>query len=518
MQLKQIIPDYNSTDLPISRSAVAGFLSRIDQNKTSLSSTDLNLLNDYLAEFEYDMNGTVDNSVSFLDGLQFNNLFDNDKQKYLYRWSDENLTLSLDGMLNYSYRKYKDEVYGNTSLHLAELGLRFRGTFFKSLGFYLRLSNGRQVNGSYDARIVAQKYDPKLKSNIKFLGEKYYDSYEGYLRYENEKKWLAITLGREALSMGTGFIDKLYLSQNAAPFDFARLDLKYKNIQYSFYYGNVRGDSLGVKVLSSKNVIGHRLGLVFDNAKISVFETIVAAETPFTFTFFNPVSFLTSGDFSTQTNQHNSLIGFDLEITPTRNLAFQGSLLVDDYNFKTISNHDSTSNDNKFGWQLGAEWTDAFTLPNLTMALEYTRLNPFVYSHRTNESSYTNWDLSLGHALSPNSDEIALKLSYDITYRIHLDLLYQKQRSGVGYIIDSNGEMIYNSGGDINRGDGDFLVYHPFLDGNRINRNIYTVDLRVEPIKQYFLMLHYSLQKIDKLYNNTSPDQSVLYVTVGVDF
>lgn len=102
-----------------------------------------------------------------------------------------------------------------------------------------------------------------------------------------------------------------------------------------------------------------------------------------------------------------------------------------------------------------------FWIPNLTISFEYTRLNPFIYTHRTNKSQYTHWTLPLGHNLQPNSDEIAIRINYDITHRLNFQLLYLHQRHGEGLVFDGDTLKI-NYGGTLNRGDADISIDNKF--------------------------------------------------------
>ena len=402
---------------------------------------------------------------------------------------------------------------------LGELGLRVRGTLYDNLGFYLHISNGEQLSGDYYSRVVAGSYDPHLISNVKFISEKYYDSFEGYGRIVTENKILSVTLGREKLELGTGYIDKLFLSGYAAPFDFGKLDFKYKALQYTFIYGNIRGDSLGTPLIS-KNIIAHRVDINFsEKFRLGIYESIIASNSPLSFTYLNPVSFLTMADFSAQQKDNsNSMIGLDCEIKPMKNLSAQFSLLIDDLNFKTISHNDPSGDDNKFGYQAGVMIYEPLNIANLTTSVEYTRLDPFVYSHRSNESTYTHWGVGLGHQLPPNSDEIALLLNYDFSSRLSGWLKYQFQRSGEGIILDANGNLVRNYGGDINRGDGDFAFTNTFLMGNRVNRNILTLHLHLDPVRQYYIDFEYSAHIINAMYLNTNYTDKYLYLTLSTDF
>ena len=76
-------------------------------------------------------------------------------------------------------------------------------------------------------------------------------------------------------------------------------------------------------------------------------------------------------------------------VIPVRKLALQGSFLLDDFEFSTLFESNAKVT-NKFRFQLGLLWADAFTIPNLDFKSEYTRLDPYVYSHVSNKTNYTN--------------------------------------------------------------------------------------------------------------------------------
>jgi len=516
---REIISNYNQADIPISRRRVVSFLKEINDKKEELSQTEKDILQDLQIEFSYDLNKNLDNSFSFVDNFSFANIFNNNKQKYLYAFADSNASLFLDGTAFLGYRNFNMETAKSTSIGLGEFGFRVRGTLYDNLGFYLRASTGQQINGDLNSRITAASFDPKLHSTLKFISEKYFETYEGYLRYESLNQSFAFTIGREALNIGTGYIDKLFIGSNAAPFDFAKLNINYKNINYTFLYGNLRGDSLGV-TLTSKNIIAHRLDfLLLKNLRFGVYETVIVPNRPISFTYMNPVSFLFSADLTAEkANDSNAMIGFDLEYFILKNVAFQSTFLIDDYDFKLIGDKSPQSNNNRFAWQFGLYNANFLGINNLSSIIEFTHLDPFFYSHKSNKSQYTHWQLSLGHQLQPNSDELAIKFNAWITNRIKTDLGIKFRRTGEGLIFDSAGKLVRNYGANINRGDGLYLYKAYFLDGNRINSTIMDLKIKIEPIRQYYLEFYYSLMLIDKKYLAKNFTDQFFYVTVSTDF
>jgi Capsule assembly protein Wzi len=521
MQTMEIIPDYNPANIPISREAVASFLKIISDNSKRITNVDKKTLNDYYIEYQFELNGNLKNSEWLTHN--FKNIFSNNKQKYLYAFADSNATLFFDGLGSLSQRESRGDSIGRHSITLGELGFRVRGTLYNSVGYYLRASNGQKLAGdSTDVRF-ARNTDPKLYAQYKFSYEqRNFDTFDGYLRYRTNQNWLALTVGRNPVFQGFGFIDRLFLSHNSVPFDYLRLDLAYKAVKYSFMYGSIRGDSLG-KNLDAKNIATHRLDVQFTDAfKMGFFESVIIANSPFSFTFLNPVNFLTSAELNkasqgTDDNINNSIIGLDAEVIPVRKLALQGSFLLDDLEFSTLFKSNAKIT-NKFAWQLGLLWVDAFTIPNLEFKTEYTRLDPFVYTHVSNKTQYTNWDLPLGHHLEPNSDEIAVKFDYNITNRLDLNILYQHQRSANGIVYDSSGRVLINYGGNINNATGYTYSAPEFLKGHRINRDIITTNLTWQFIWQFYFEILYVHRMIDNIYQNKKLNDDYGFVTLRIDY
>ena len=192
--------------------------------------------------------------------------------------------------------------------------------------------------------------------------------------------------------------------------------------------------------------------------------------------------------------------------------------MVDDYDFKYIGSDSPYSNNNRFAWQFGLFNSDFLGIGDLSAAIEFTHLDPFFYSHKSNKSQYTNWGLSLGHGLRPNSDELAVKLNYWITSRVRTSLKFQFQRTGEGLEYDQYGNLVRNYGADINHGEGLYLAKAIFLDGNRVNNAIFTLKFLIEPVRQYFIDIEYTGRLIDKIYAGQKFTDQFLYITLSTDF
>jgi hypothetical protein len=523
MQLEEIIPEYNSGNIPISRAEVADYLKVIKTNSASLAPIEKNLLDDYYVEFGYDINKNFNLVSTFFGKDRSNNIFDDKKQKHVFAFYDSTTSFFFDGGGFLTHRSSLGDSIGNNSILLGSLNFTLRGTFFNTLGFYLNPTAGKTFIGKMKDAQFARITDLNFLASNHFKDEgKTFDFYTGYLRYQTNSRWFAFTFGREAINQGFGYTDKMFFSNNTVPFDYLRLDLSYKNIlSYSFLYGSLKGDSVG-REISYKSISSQRLDIRFsDRFKMGLWESLIFPDYAFSLSYINPVSFLFSADINSseeQTYKNNTLFGVDFEVVPVKNLAVQGTILIDDQNYATIYKKDTTANDNKYAYQLGVLWNNAFTLPGMSLALEYLKIDPFTFSHRSNKSNYTNWTLPLGPQLPPNGDEISAKMIYYFTKRLRLDMHYQHQRSGEGLEFDSTGKLIANYGGYINQGTGEYLHYNEFLGGKRVNRDILTLNLRYEPIRQYFFELMYQYKYQNLVYLDRKIKDHVFFLTFNLDF
>jgi hypothetical protein len=515
-QMRGLIDDFHWGMLPLSRGDVARFLKEIGGRSYQLSNVDAKELKDFEVEFEYDMNRTVVKAKTFLPAFSLSSIFDSDRQKYLAAYEDSVASLFADGFGFLSYRAGDGDSIGSPYVFLGQLGFRVRGTLYDRLGFYLEASNGQRLSGDPNFAML----DYRLKANTKFQeGGKYFDFTTGYLDYDVD--WLRLTLGREQVLWGMGYGDRLILSNNTIPFDYGKIDLHYKSLHYSFLHGSLTGkDSLGNQ-LSSKYIGAHRLEIdLSSRLRIGFSEMVIYSNQSVNFAFLNPLSFIASANRSADRESlNNTLLGIDFEILPIKDLRVTGTLLIDDLNFETLkyAGQDVRGNDNKFGWQGGVTWTDAFGFSNLSLTTEYTRINPFVYSNRTVGNSYSHEDLPLGPLLQPNSDEWLFGFDLDITYRISLSGQIRLQHTGEN-IVDSRGALIYNAGSDILRGYGDFAHPNIFLEGERVNRTLVSVMIQWQPIKQYFLEIQYFSRSFKFLSNGRNLSDSILWTTIRLDY
>ena len=113
-----------------------------------------------------------------------------------------------------------------------------------------------------------------------------------------------------------------------------------------------------------------------------------------------------------------------------KNTHLYSTLFIDEIRLETL--FDKVNSRNQVGFTFGASVTD-FPLDNLTLTAEYTRINPFVYTHFLPAQTYQNASYNLGHWMGNNGDLLYGALNYQIhsgSAGYFVGSIYQERRKG----------------------------------------------------------------------------------------
>jgi hypothetical protein len=487
MGVKGILPMYSNTMIPISRKEVAGFLVKVDRLRNELGSSEIVLLDKFQREFKHEIDPLrEDADVLFRDGSA--NYFYSDKEKYIYSYSDSSVSTYLEFIGTLEHRVVTGDSYGDTHASFEEHGGRIRGTIKNRLGYYLQATNGTLFG---DRNFALS--DTRLKGNVKFkdLNSSYFDFTEAYLR--GDLDWFNIQFGREYTLIGTGYSDRLLLSDNAPVFDFLKLDFHYKSVRFISLHGALVDSSVSGSPFENKYLALHRIQFsLFNRLSIGMSEMIIYRRSVLDFAYLNPINFYKSSEHSLR-DRDNAFLNFDLEYFPIQNYKFYGTWLIDDMDFKKMG---TGWWGNEFGWQGGAYVTEVGGISNIDAVIEYTRMEPYVYSNRIIGNEYTNNHVGLGNHLEPNSDEWFIQFRYYPSSKLRLWVSYAGSRHGENFMQDGK---IINVGGDIltghRNGDSEKAI---FLDGNRVRYDRVQAGAMYEPFTNFFISGLYEIRQTKK--------------------
>ncbi len=103
------------------------------------------------------------------------------------------------------------------------------------------------------------------------------------------------------------------------------------------------------------------------------------------------------------------------------------TLFIDEIRISTI--FDKLKSRNQVGITIGGSITDVFT-PYLTLGIEYTRINPFVYKNLLPAQNYSSNNYVLGDWIGNNADKLMYTIKYTPVPKLKCLLRYQSIRKG----------------------------------------------------------------------------------------
>jgi hypothetical protein len=476
-----------------------------------LSHAEWQLLHKFKQEFVHEIDPSEEENAVLFRNVSWEDMF-SDKEKYLYTYSDSNASLYLEFLGTFEHRRISGDSFGSSQASLEQHGGRVRGTVKQRLGYYLQATNGTLFGDKAFALS-----DPRLRGNVKFkdLNSPYFDFTEAYLRAD--LSWFNLQFGREYTLVGTGYSDRLLLSDNAPVVDFLKIDAHYKTLRFLFLQASLIGSSAefpGIPVIeppgSNKYLALHRIQFsLFDMLNLGLSEMIIYQRFSPDFAYLNPVNFYKSSEHSLR-DRDNAFVNFDFELFPVQNYKLYGTWLIDDIDFSRMG---TGWWGNEFAWQGGLFAAELAGVANLDGIVEYTRVEPYVYSNRLAGNEYTHNNIGLGHHLAPNSDQWFLQLQYRPCKTLRTWLTYTWSRHGDNEIV--NGQVVRNVGGDVLQGHRDIdSETATFLDGVFIRRQNVQARVVAEPINNVFLSCLFELRNEDQRGSSRIDNFGSLKITV----
>ena len=325
-------------------------------------------------------------------------------------------------------------------------GLSFWGYIGKHWGFQFFYNDITESGAGFDSTRQNTPETGIIRKDISVHTSQNYSQLRGSISYSWKRG--SLSFGQDYLLWGYGENGKIVLSDKAPAFPLLRFDYQvFSWLKFNYTHiwlnsnlidsnrtyntgNNVYGDqrilfipkfmathSLQVKAMkgldfaagesiiySDRMDIGYLIPVMF----FKVYDNII-----------NNSSILSgsNGQLFLQASSRNQI----------RNTHLYGTLFIDEIRLSTI--FDKVNSRNQLGFTLGANVTD-IPIPYMTLGIEYTRVNPFVYSNLIPAQNYTSHDYFLGDWMGNNFDRLTYTLKYTPLPRLKCLLSYQSIRKG----------------------------------------------------------------------------------------
>ncbi|WP_282787831.1 gliding motility protein RemB [Flavobacterium croceum] len=344
--------------------------------------------------------------------------------------------------------------------------LNFATTIYESQGrfadYYNDLSNSLKPGGGNPAIIPGigiakdfktNAYDfPSAEANITFAPSKNFDLQLGY--------------GRNFI--GDGY-RSLLLGDGTSMYPYFKINTKFWKIKYTNLYTwlkDVRESVTVDRTYATKYVASHYLSWnVTNKFNLGLFESVVWTNQNnrgFDMSFVNPIIFYRTVEFSSSSRSGNALLGLTTKYKWNNSINLYGQFLLDEFSLNEVKNVNNSWK-NKFAYQIGAKYYNAFRVKDLFLQLEYNHIRPYVYAHSDVLTNYGHNNQSLAHPWGGNSKELLAIARYQYQrYFAQAQLTYGLRGLDFDTAIDT-----YNYGGNIYR---DYDENRPFDSNVKIGQ------------------------------------------------
>lgn len=239
---------------------------------------------------------------------------------------------------------------------------------------------------------------------------------EAYITY-SPSKIFTFQAGYGRNFIGDGY-RSLITTDGVSPYPFFKINTSFWKIKYTNTYmflKDIRSEVIGEKTYATKYMANHYLSWnATKRLNIGLFESVIWANTNgrgFDMSFFNPIVFYRSVEFASSARTGNALLGATFKYKFNNQLNWYGQFLLDEFSLAEVKKSNQSWK-NKYGYQLGVKYFNAFNVENLLLQLEYNHVRPYVYSHSDPLTNYGHANQNVGHQWGGNFREMILIARY----------------------------------------------------------------------------------------------------------
>ena len=422
---------------PLSRKYIADCLDSLSQKKEQLSSTEKKELSFYRNEYGNELANTPGNTAEEFHFLKT----DPYKRWRGFSASGKDVLFQADPVFTAATIRGSGK-----SVTQSSSGLSFWGYAGKHWGFQFFYNDITESGKGFDTTRQNTPETGIIRKDTGLHTSQNYSQFRGSISYSWKNG--SLSFGQDHLLWGYGQSGKIVLSDKAPAFPFIRLD--YKLFSWlSFNYTHVwlnsaildtsRSYPTGNPVYGGqrqfyipKFMATHSIHIKASKGlDLSLGESIVYSDR-LDVGYLFPLMFFKIYD--NIVNKSNILTGSNGQLffqLSSRNQLpkthLYSTFFIDEIRVSSI--FDKNKSRNQFGFTLGGSVTDVF-VPYLTLGVEYTRVNPFVYNNLIPAQNYTSYNYSLGDWMGNNFDRLTYTAKYTPFPRFKCLLSYQTSRKG----------------------------------------------------------------------------------------
>lgn len=365
-----------------------------------------------------------------------------------FEFNSKDFHFRVNPMLNLFYGNQegsKEPVFIN------QRGIEFRGGVDDRVFFYSNIVESQaRFSNFVTERVEEEKVVPGQGLYKKYSSELYniergYDflNAQGYLGI-NFTKHIGAQFGHGKNFIGSGY-RSLFLSDYATNYFHLKINWRVSKLHLQNIFSEVAASNKlrGSQLVPKKFIAAHYLSYdVTPDLSIGFFETVVFNRSEqFELQYLNPVIFYRSIEHLVG-SPDNVMIGFNGKWNLLKRFQLYGQVIIDEFKADELFGDNQGWWANKYGFQGGLKYPDAFGLSGLDLQAEFNTVRPYTYMHRDSSTNYTHFLQPLAHPSGANFREWIVTAKFSPFKKLFFDAKYFSINRG----DDFEGE---NWGGDL---------------------------------------------------------------------
>jgi hypothetical protein len=485
--------EYHSEIKPIPRKEIAAYLLEALSEKKNLTELDLKEIEFYCREYADEISFISDTGKMKLPRTEFFTSGQTDRFR-LFNYRDSSFIFNLDPILGIEI----GSKWGSDYSHRWN-GLELFGYYSDNWGYSLDFRDNLESGDNID----------DLKVNVPETGINISKNTDNSIQYsvvnaQVNYAWNSgnLSLGKYAVNIGNGRAGQIINSSKAPTFPMIRLDFRPVHwLNFIYFHGFLKSDIPDSSTYRSTSVEGresisdipkfiasHLLSFyIAEDVSLSIGESIVYSENVEPL-YLIPVMFFRLADHylssSSNTGDNAQLfVDASYRISPINSKVY-GSVFIDELSIEKVMEGENLSS---IGYTIGTEFSDLL-IPNSGFVLEYTRIQPFVYTNSNDAHTYQSHNYQLGHWAGSNSDIFYAAYRQNILRGLSAKLTAWYFRKGQTELPEQQYELPYPS-----------TLYGARRTEKRIN-----LEVMWQPVHNLFVKGYYTYSDItDEEYGRT---------------
>ena len=324
---------------------------------------------------------------------------------------------------------------GNTqSTFINQRGVNVRGIIGNKIGFYFYFTENQERQPTYVQdwrnKFIAVPGAGYIK-NFKVGGFDYFDVRGGVT-------WQVAKFMDMQLAYDRNFIGNGYRSLFLSDFSTNNMFVKVNTYFGKFKYQNIFSELVSYRRSGSDRIYPRKYFrasyLSYQPTRwlnIGLFEGVMLGKRDkLSLPLFNPIMYTSFSD----NKNDKSYVGFDAKLNIAKRIQVYSQFMVD--KLKT----DELKNDwwgNRFGYQIGGKYIDAFGIKNLDVQVETNVVRPFMYASTDSFSSYNHYNQPLAHPLGANFKEYIGIVRYQAAKPLYFEMKLMLYKQGLDSAVNN---------------------------------------------------------------------------------